>query len=96
MSRLFKGLLARNFIYSGSQQWVAMSVFDNAIPLRLTLQPFVYQALDYYKPKIEEIIHKLELKMNNEKDSIKKTKLVEQLRNSKENFCTIYDNGGTR
>lgn len=39
---IIQGLLARNLIYSGSQQRVTMSVVDNAVPLRLTLQPFVY------------------------------------------------------
>lgn len=91
---IIQGLLARNFIYSGSQQRVTVSIFDNAVPLRLTLQPFVYKALNHYKPKFENEIRKLENKASREKDAVKKAKFTEQLNNSKENFRMIYENGG--
>ncbi len=96
---IIQGLLARDFIYSGSQQRVSMSIFDNAIPLRaiplrLTLQPFVYQALDYYKPKIEKEIHRLESKANEEKDAKKKSNIIEKMENMKDYFNTTYYTGG--
>lgn len=93
---IIKGLLARGLIYTGAEQMVTTSVFSNAIPMRFTLQPFVYQALNHYKPKLEKEIHKLQAKANEEKDATKKAKLVEQLGNTKENFYEIYNNGGTR
>ena len=89
-------MLARNFIYGGGEQLVTMNVFDNTVPVRFTLPPFVYQALNYYKPKLEKEIHKLSTKANDEKDATKRTKLVEQLTTMKENFNEIYDQGGTK
>ena len=50
---LIQGLLARNYIYMGGQQQVTLDVFTNCIPARFTLQPYVYQTLDHYKPKID-------------------------------------------
>lgn len=91
---IIQGLLARNMIYSGSQQRVTMSAFDNAIPLRLTLQPFVYQALNHYKPILEKEIQKIKIKANNEKNTEKKAQLLEQATNMMENFNRIYSNGG--
>ena len=57
-----KGLLARNYIYTGNNQIISMDVFTNALPIKATLQPFVYQAIDAMKPKIvfcKPFLHKI-------------------------------------
>lgn len=88
-----QGLLSRNYIYAGSMQQVAMSYFDNAMPIRFTLQPFVYQALDYYRPKIKKEIEKKEAKLAKVKDNDKKKRMNEELENIKANFSYIYNGG---
>jgi len=91
---IVKGLLARNFIYGGGQ-FVELG-FDNSLPMKFALQPLIYQALDYYKPKLEKEICKLESKIHKEKNETKKTQLAKSLKNMKENYNGIYNNGGTR
>ena len=90
---IIQGLLSRNYIYAGSMQQVTMSYFDNAMPIRFTLQPFVYQTLDYYRPKIKKEIEKKEAKLAKVKDNDKKKRMNEELENIKANFSYIYDGG---
>lgn len=87
---IVQGMLARNYIYSGRQQLVTMNVFTNAIPVRCTLQPFVYQALDHYRPKVKGWIWKLEKKISKEKNVTKKAQLSETLQNLRDFYVTIY------
>lgn len=88
---LTQGLLARNYIYMGGQQQVTLDVFSNCIPARFTLQPFVYQTLDYYRPKIEERIRKLEKRVSIAKDCSKKDKLKSELAIVRENYNFMYE-----
>lgn len=85
---LTQGLLARNYIYMGSQQQVTLDVFTNSIPALFTLQPFVYQTLDHYKEKIEKEIARLEAKEIKSKDS-KKAKIAEKLCSLREMHNTL-------
>lgn len=90
---LTQGLLARKYIYMGGQQQVTLNIFTNSIPALFTLQPFVYQTLDYYKPKFEKEIQKMEKRIENTKNSKTKMKLSTQLDNAKDIFESIYNGG---
>lgn len=87
---LIQGLLARNYIYMGGQQQVTLDVFTNCIPARFTLQPFVYQTLDYYRPELKKHIAKLEKRVNKTKDVTKKEKLKLEFSTIKENYDYMY------
>ena len=87
---LTQGLLDRNYIYMGGQQQVTLNVFTNCIPARFTLQPFVYQTLDHYRPKVEKHIAKLEKRINTTNNVIKKEKLMSDLSSIRENYEYIY------
>lgn len=90
---LVQGLLARNYIYMGRQQQVTLDVYSNSIPAYFTLQPFVYQTLDHYKPKIEKAIAQKAEKVSKEKKPEKKAKLSEELSNMRENYNYMYNGG---
>lgn len=90
---LIQGLLARKYIYIGGQQQVTLDVFTNSIPALFTLQPFVYQTLDYYKAKFEKKIQKIEKRIENTKNTKIKMKLSTQLDNAKDIFESIYNGG---
>lgn len=87
---LTQGLLARNYIYMGGQQQVTLDVFSNCIPARFTLQPFVYQTLDYYKPKIEKYIEKMEKRVSKTKNVSKKKKISSEIYAIREKYDYIY------
>ena len=87
---LTQGLLARNYIYMGGQQQVTLDMFSNCIPARFTLQPFVYQTLDYYRPKIEKHIEKMEKRASRTKDVAKKEKLRSEMSIIRENYDYMY------
>lgn len=87
---LTQGLLARNYIYMGGQQQVTLDVFSNCIPARFTLQPFVYQTLDYYRPKLQKHIEKLEKRTNKTTDANKKEKLKSELLTIRDNYNYMY------
>ena len=88
---LIQGLLARNYIHMGGQQQVTLNVFNNSILTRFTLQPFVYQTLDYYKPQIEKHIEKLENRLNKTTDVNRKEKLESELLIIRDNYNYIYN-----
>lgn len=90
---LIQGLLARKYIYMGGQQQVTLNVLTNSIPALFTLQPFVYQTLDYYKPKLEKKIKKLESKVKKIKNSEKKNKQNAKLDNVRDIYESIYNGG---
>ncbi|MBE7015171.1 MAG: hypothetical protein E7419_08275 [Ruminococcaceae bacterium] len=90
---LTQGLLARGFIYAGGQQLVSIDIRTNTIPTRFTLQPFVYKALDNYKPKLDNLIKKLTKKLSKAKTDKKKENITEQLTNCKEYYEVIYNGG---
>lgn len=87
---LTQGLLARNYIYMGGQQQVTLDVFSNCIPARFTLQPFVYQTLDYYRLKIQKHIEKLEKRANKTSDVNKKEKLKSELLTIRDKYSYMY------
>lgn len=74
----------------GGQQQVTLDVFSNCIPARFTLQPFVYRTLDYYKPKIEKYIEKMEKRASRIKDVSKKEKLRSEILIIRENYDYMY------
>ena len=74
----------------GGQQRVTLDVFSNCIPARFTLQPFVYRTLDYYKPKIEKYIEKMEKRASRIKDVSKKEKLRSEISIIRENYDYMY------
>lgn len=88
-----QGLLGLNYIFMGGQQQVTMYRLSNSIPALFTLQPFVYQALDYYRPKVEKKIEKLERKTVRAKDNSKKKLLAEKLQNAREHYDVMYNGG---
>lgn len=85
-----KGLLARNYIYTGNNQIISMDVFTNALPIKVTLQPFVYQAIDAMKPKMKKEIKKQESKIKKETNASKKQKLNEEIIDMKKMFEDIF------
>ena len=74
----------------GGQQQVTLDVFSNCIPVRFTLQPFVYQTLDYYRSKIEKHIEKMEKRVSRTKDVSKKEKLRSEISIIRENYDYMY------
>ena len=74
----------------GGQQQVTLDVFSNCIPARFTLQPFVYRTLDYYKPKIEKYIEKMEKRASRIKDVSKKEKIRSEISIIRENYDYMY------
>lgn len=85
-----KGLLARNYIYTGNNQIISMDVFTNALPIKATLQPFVYQAIDAMKTKMKKEIKKQESKIKKETNASKKQKLNEEIIDMKKMFEDIF------
>ena len=85
-----KGLLARNYIYTGNNQIISMDVFTNALPIKATLQPFVYRAIDAMKPKMKKEIKKQESKIKKETNASKKQKLNEEIIDMKKMFEDIF------
>ena len=88
-----QGLLGAKFIFMGGLQQVTVYRFSNNIPLLFTLQPFVYQSLDHYRPKVEKKIEKLERKGERKKSPSKRARLAEQLRKAKEYYDVVYNGG---
>ena len=85
-----KALLARNYVYTGNNQIVSMDVFTNEMPIKVTLQPFVYQAFDYLKIKMKREICKLEKRISKEKNVQIKQKNTEELIQMKQTFTEMY------
>lgn len=90
---LVQALLAEGYIYAGGEQLVSVDPRNNVIYTKFTLQPFVWWALDYYKPKLQKHMDKLEQKANTEKDPAKRTHLKNELSNMRENYNRFYNGG---
>lgn len=88
---LVQALCAENYIYTGGQQLVSIDIFNNKIPIRCTLQPFVYQALDDYKMEFEREMEKLSNKANTEKNENKKAKIKRRLDQIREVYNDLYN-----
>lgn len=90
---LVQALLAEHYIYGGGEQLVSMNLLTNEVPVKFTLQPFVYRAFDYYKPKMKDEIRKLNRKTNSQKNENKKAKLEEKLEILKDYYNDFYNGG---
>ncbi len=87
-----KGLIARQYLYGGGDQLVKMNFFSNAIPIRLTLQPYIYDALNYYKSKLAKQIQQIERKLSRKKKQSSNSKLNARLEELK-GYYNMYFNG---
>ena len=85
-----KGLLARNYIYTGNSQIISMNIYTNALPVKATLQPFVYQAIDSLKPKMKKEIKRRESKIEKQTNNAKKQKLNEEVIGIRKMFEDIF------
>ena len=75
---IVQGLLARKFIYMGNNQVVSLE-WDNSVPAKFALQPFVYQALNHEIEKMQKEIRSTTKKIAKTKNKNKKEKLQAQL-----------------
>lgn len=75
---IVKGLLARQFIYIGNNQMVSAE-WDNSIPAKVSLQPFVYQALNHEVEVMRIKIKKITQRIAKTKSEKKKAKLQSEL-----------------
>lgn len=88
---LVQTLLAENYIYAGMQQLISVDMITNEMPTKFTLQPFVYQALDDFKLQCEKRKTKLTQKLGNEKNSMKKIKLQEEIATIQDVYIALYN-----
>lgn len=88
---LVQALCAESYIYTGGQQLVSIDIINNVIPIRCTLQPFVYKALDDYKAKFKREMEKLSNKANIEKNANKKAQIQKQLDQIREIYNDLYE-----
>jgi hypothetical protein len=89
---IIHSLLARRYLYSGGEQLVTPDIFSNAMLIKLTLQPFIFNALNYYKEKLAKDIKKTEKKLGKAKKQSKINKLNGSLEVLK-GYYEIYFNG---
>ena len=85
-----KGLLARNYIYSGNNAYVSLDVWTETWPMKVTLQPFVYRTLNHYQPKLKKEMDKLSAKIKQAKHTEKKQKLIDKLNDTHEIYKSLY------
>lgn len=88
---LIQSLLEEGYIYGGKQQLFSVNMITNEMPIKFTLQPFVYQALDYYKAKLKSELKKLSNKANKEKNANKKSNIQKQLYQKREIYNSLYN-----
>ena len=87
---VIKGLLARNIIYTGGEQFVEIDVFTNTMPIKVTLQPYVLNALNKYLPIIKEQIHDYYLKLKKAKTEKQKKEIQETIEWA-QYFCDLFE-----
>ena len=75
---IVKGLIYRNYIFIGNNVPCQLD-WNNRIMIQGTLQPFVWQALDWLGNKADEEINKLQQKKLKCKDSKKKDKIEKEI-----------------
>lgn len=85
-----KGLLARNYIYSGNNAYVSFDVMTETWPMKVTLQPFVYRTLNHYQPKVKEKIQKLSTKIEKTKKTNKQQRLRNELSDLQQSYRLFY------
>lgn len=86
-----KGLLARNYIYSGNNAYVSFDIMTESWPMKVTLQPFVYRTLNHYQPKVKKKIEKLSSKIETTKNTGKKQKLRNELNDLQQSYYLFYN-----
>ena len=74
---VIQGLLAKDYIYMGSRQQAVPS--DHKILTKFTLQPSVYQAMEYLINKLQVEINKTESRLKRSKNEKQKTRLKAKL-----------------
>lgn len=89
---VIKGLIARHYLYGGGEQLVRTSAFSTAMPIKLTLQPFIYNALNYLEDKLVKEIEKTKKKINKCKKQSKISKLNNYLKEL-EGYYKMYFDG---
>lgn len=90
---IVQALMAEQYIYGGGEQMVSINMLTNHVPVKYILHPYVYHALDYYKPKIEDEINKLAHKIEKAKNTTKKAKMQEQLTSMRDTYNIFYNGG---
>ncbi len=85
-----KGLVARNYLYAGDHQLIQTTIFSTALPIKLTLQPFVYRALDYYKEKLSREIEKTEKRLKKTKNNKKRSCFSQKLNELKDYYEAYF------
>lgn len=88
---VIKGLVARNYLYGGGQQLVRTPLYSTVLPVKLTLQPFVYRALDYYRDKLSREIQKTEKRISKAKSKTKLDKLKVKLNELNDCYEAYYN-----
>ncbi len=88
---VIKGLVARNYLYGGGQQLIRTPLYSTALPVKLTLLPFVYRALDYYRDKLSRDIQKTEKRISKAKRKTKLDKLGIKLNELKDCYEAYYN-----
>lgn len=75
---IVKSLIYRNYIFIGNNVPCQLD-WNNRIMIQGTLQPFVWQALDWFGNKADEEIKKLQQKESKCKDTNKKDKIEKEI-----------------
>lgn len=87
---IVQGLLSKEYIYMGSRQEVIPSN-NHQMLTKFTLQPFVYQTMDYLVKKLWSEINKTENKLKKTKNEKQKAKLQTKLDELKEYWGNYKD-----
>ncbi len=88
-----QSLLALQYIYAGSTQMISASLGDGNMPMKFTLQPFVYNALEWSVEKLKSRQLKLKNKLSKARNNIKKDKIKEELNEITEMLNNIQNGG---
>lgn len=78
-----KALLSKKYLYMGNNATIEMT-YDNNMPARMTLQPFVRQALEWKYNKTVDMIKYLEGKLNKVKKENDKQELIKKIESYKQ------------
>ncbi len=91
---IIQSMNSEGYLYSGSQQIVTINTFTNEMPVKFTLRPSIFKTLDYYKPKFEKEIAKLNKRIALERNLDKKEKYQNQLSDMTTTYNSIYRHNG--
>lgn len=88
-----QGLLSQKYIFAGGSQLVSYDAWSDTLPMKYTLQPYVYRALEWYKTELIKRISKLQSKIEKAKNPKKQKKLLTELENTQDMYNAYYDGG---